>query len=495
MAKKYTSSGVRRFDDGSSGDDGLDYIDTGDQNYYTGDTGQVALNSDESPSTNMQMSNAQAAAANLPGVNADGTGNVSLSYAGGDSDGSTSAKSSAASSGIGALLKALGLGGGNTSNTAALGALTGLLSAAGTAKQNAAAGKLPTLPVLPGNTSAGYGPSGGYGFSNYAGSTAPGASTAGLGYAPVTQTAPKPAASYYTYGQGPQQQQFQQVTGGAPITPITSMKRGGHVKKFAMGGMNNTGVQPFAAAPQPVATPQVAPQPTQIPQGAPSMQQPSTGATAMPQRPAMPTMPQRPAAGPTAPQPQSFMAQRMAQARGPVPTPQVAPQQPQQQPLRPQVGLQPQGARAMAGGGFVNPQANPTPSPAIGMAQSQLMGSQPNHALAAIHRGPAAPGRSPGFAMAKGGALSQPGVEGPGVSRHIQGPGDGTSDSIPARLANGEYVIDAQAVSMLGNGDNSAGAKRLDEFRKNLRQHKGGALSKGKMAPDAKPVEQYMGGK
>jgi hypothetical protein len=97
---------------------------------------------------------------------------------------------------------------------------------------------------------------------------------------------------------------------------------------------------------------------------------------------------------------------------------------------------------------------------------------------------PFAMGGSPGT-----GALSQV-----GQSRHVTGPGDGTSDSIPARLANGEYVIDAQAVSMLGNGDNSAGAKRLDEFRKNLRQHKGGALAKGQMAPDAKPIHKYMGG-
>jgi hypothetical protein len=82
-----------------------------------------------------------------------------------------------------------------------------------------------------------------------------------------------------------------------------------------------------------------------------------------------------------------------------------------------------------------------------------------------------------------------------GESRHVQGPGDGTSDSIPARLANGEYVIDAQTVAMLGNGDNGAGAKRLDEFRKNVRQHKGAALARGQMAPDAKPLEKYMGGK
>lgn len=81
-----------------------------------------------------------------------------------------------------------------------------------------------------------------------------------------------------------------------------------------------------------------------------------------------------------------------------------------------------------------------------------------------------------------------------GNSRHVKGPGDGTSDSIPARLANGEYVIDAQTVSLAGNGDNGAGAKKFDELRANLRKHKGAALAKGKMPPDASPLHKYMGG-
>ncbi len=55
-------------------------------------------------------------------------------------------------------------------------------------------------------------------------------------------------------------------------------------------------------------------------------------------------------------------------------------------------------------------------------------------------------------------------------SRYIQGPGDGMSDSVPAvidgqepaALSSGEYVVNAQAVSALGNGSNEAGAKVLD---------------------------------
>ena len=57
--------------------------------------------------------------------------------------------------------------------------------------------------------------------------------------------------------------------------------------------------------------------------------------------------------------------------------------------------------------------------------------------------------------------------------RLLRGPGDGVSDDIPAsiyrndgtrqeaRLADGEFVIDAQTVSRLGNGSTEAGAKKL----------------------------------
>lgn len=96
---------------------------------------------------------------------------------------------------------------------------------------------------------------------------------------------------------------------------------------------------------------------------------------------------------------------------------------------------------------------------------------------------------------AEGGDTGLPSGALSSVSRHVKGPGDGTSDSIPARLANGEYVIDAQTVSMLGNGDNGSGAKQLDAFRENIRKHKGAALAKGKMAPDIHHnLMKYMGG-
>lgn len=56
-----------------------------------------------------------------------------------------------------------------------------------------------------------------------------------------------------------------------------------------------------------------------------------------------------------------------------------------------------------------------------------------------------------------------------GGGRFLKGPGDGVSDSIPAtigskqpaRLADGEFVIDARTVSELGNGSSEAGARKL----------------------------------
>jgi hypothetical protein len=43
----------------------------------------------------------------------------------------------------------------------------------------------------------------------------------------------------------------------------------------------------------------------------------------------------------------------------------------------------------------------------------------------------------------------------------ITGPGTGTSDSIPARLSDGEFVMTAQAVRNAGNGDRDVGAARM----------------------------------
>jgi len=74
---------------------------------------------------------------------------------------------------------------------------------------------------------------------------------------------------------------------------------------------------------------------------------------------------------------------------------------------------------------------------------------------------------------------------------YVNGNGDGTSDSIPAMLANGEFVIPADVVSSLGNGSNDSGAKVLDEFLKTIRTHKRNANPK-KLPPDSKGALGYL---
>ena len=43
----------------------------------------------------------------------------------------------------------------------------------------------------------------------------------------------------------------------------------------------------------------------------------------------------------------------------------------------------------------------------------------------------------------------------------VMGPGTGTSDSIPARLSDGEFVMTAQAVRNAGKGNRALGAARM----------------------------------
>jgi hypothetical protein len=47
---------------------------------------------------------------------------------------------------------------------------------------------------------------------------------------------------------------------------------------------------------------------------------------------------------------------------------------------------------------------------------------------------------------------------------HLEGPGTGTSDSIPAKLSDGEFVMTAKAVRGAGGGDRIKGAKKMYEL-------------------------------
>jgi hypothetical protein len=77
------------------------------------------------------------------------------------------------------------------------------------------------------------------------------------------------------------------------------------------------------------------------------------------------------------------------------------------------------------------------------------------------------------------------------TGHYVQGEGDGQSDDIPAMLADGEYVFDADTVAALGNGSNKAGALQLDRMRQEIRKHKRSAHH-NKIPPKAKSPLEYM---
>ena len=79
-------------------------------------------------------------------------------------------------------------------------------------------------------------------------------------------------------------------------------------------------------------------------------------------------------------------------------------------------------------------------------------------------------------------------------SMRIGGGADGRSDDVNAVLSDGEYVMDAETVAMLGNGSSKAGAAKLDQMRSKLRQHKGKNLASGKISPNAKSPLAYLKG-
>ena len=88
---------------------------------------------------------------------------------------------------------------------------------------------------------------------------------------------------------------------------------------------------------------------------------------------------------------------------------------------------------------------------------------------------------------ARGGALTE-------IANYARGSGSGRDDTINAKLSDGEYVMDAETVALLGDGSSEEGAKRLDAMRNNIRAHKGRALAKGKISPNAKSPLSYLKG-
>ena len=120
---------------------------------------------------------------------------------------------------------------------------------------------------------------------------------------------------------------------------------------------------------------------------------------------------------------------------------------------------------------------------AANLSLSQYMARNWNQVSSGAYNQPP-PANTP-VLKAMGGPLGQ-------ISRYARGSGSGRADTIDARLSDGEYVMDAETVAMLGDGSGEEGARRLDEMRSNLRQHKGRVMAKGKFSPDAKSPLMYI---
>lgn len=81
--------------------------------------------------------------------------------------------------------------------------------------------------------------------------------------------------------------------------------------------------------------------------------------------------------------------------------------------------------------------------------------------------------------------LTGPGAQGRSIaaSRRITGPGAGMDDAVPAvvngqapaALSDGEHVLSADVVSMLGDGSSDAGHRMLEDFASQVRQRKTGS--------------------
>lgn len=76
-----------------------------------------------------------------------------------------------------------------------------------------------------------------------------------------------------------------------------------------------------------------------------------------------------------------------------------------------------------------------------------------------------------------------------GIGRYIEGHTKGQEDKIPAYLSDGEFVIPADVVSHMGDGNNNAGAKVFYDLIGNIRKDKG---QKNQLPPKAKPLTHYM---
>ena len=128
-----------------------------------------------------------------------------------------------------------------------------------------------------------------------------------------------------------------------------------------------------------------------------------------------------------------------------------------------------------------NQQRAQTPAPAAAPTPEQLKAQQDQF----FGRVPPA---APPVQAAQGGLMGLARGGMPGAPRYLQGNTDGMADKIPATidgqqpaaLAHGEFVVPADVVSHLGNGNSDAGAQHLYSMMDRIRKARTGNKNQGK---------------
>jgi hypothetical protein len=140
--------------------------------------------------------------------------------------------------------------------------------------------------------------------------------------------------------------------------------------------------------------------------------------------------------------------------------------------------------------GISDPSASPfvgsslkMPKLKVGMTKRNVDYNLPGYNPKFVAEGGSIEGHNPQF-FSEGGLGSL-------ENRYVNGEGNGTSDEVPAMLANGEFVIPADVVAALGNGSNEAGAGVLDQFLQTIREHRQNHDSK-ELPPDSKGPLAYL---
>jgi hypothetical protein len=123
------------------------------------------------------------------------------------------------------------------------------------------------------------------------------------------------------------------------------------------------------------------------------------------------------------------------------------------------------------GQNMLNAYAPPAYSPTAGGGRSILQPYNTSSMYANLMNTPMQPRYAAQGGMMSGGIANLAGGGYPRRTGQIEGPGTEKSDSIPAMLSDGEFVMTAGAVRGAGNGSRRAGAKKMYALMHQLEQN------------------------